>query len=66
MPTKKTMLLTRSVVTNPCLHREACEHMEAIAAALEIETQLVTPEEVATIRAGGEYVDQASCIQEEN
>lgn len=66
MASKKTLLLTRSVVTNPCLHREACEHMEGIAAAPEIETQLVSPAEVDRIRAGGEFVDQASCIEEEN
>ena len=65
MAAKTTLLLTRSVVTNPCLHKEACEHAEAIAAAEEIETQLVSPVEVEAIRAGGTFVDTASCLEPE-
>ena len=66
MATKKTvMLMTRSVVSNPCLHREACIHAVEIAAAEEIETQLVSPDDVDRLRAGGTFVDQASCLDPE-
>lgn len=57
-----TMVLTRSVTTNACLHAERCEHAEGIAAAEEIETQLVSPADVAVLRAGGVFVDEAGCL----
>ena len=61
--TKRTMLLTRSVISNPCLHREACLHAEGIAEATELETQMVNAYDVDILRAGGVFVDRASCME---
>ena len=65
---KTTMVLTRSAITNPCIHAADCPDRAVMQEAVErgeIEVQTIDAKGVAQIRAGGTFVDSAGCVEQE-